>query len=584
MSSSISQPNLVKNPLTSALNSKINPSPLGVPKISNIGSSLSINPKTTTASSTPSYYQQSMIDANKPYNPTFTGPGSGLSNGVVGALGNVGNFFNNLVTGKSGGYNGGISTSVPSTPTVGPSTSKGTLQGFGTQTGGKTQSNTGSLTNLSNGGVTAGGGSYAGPASSNPNGIPTSSASTTTPVQNQGFGTSTGGINSGNSAPTQVQATPTISTTPNYAAGQGYATGGAPQTTQQTDPSQTYGTGLNTQINYANGPGNSAVNTSVSGLQGQASNTPQSQAQGYLQGVAQNGTPAVNQANQALSSFTQGGGKLLNEIQSDPGLAAAVSSGIAGNVGQQLGTTQGALAQQVQNALSGQSNQIGAAENAGGLANTNQSNQITAGSNAGTTAQNQQSEQIGAAGNATGQASPVTQFGVLTNPTNGQPIGGGTPQSAAFYGGQIQNSVAQGTTYSNNDATLQALNGQDGKSGMVGSFNQALQSAGTNTNTLNLSNALNQGLSANTSGVYAGLQNNFQNILAQYAKILGTQKVNSLLTSSQSGTIGQFLNNLTAQAQGIQSGLKGAGTGQTQNTSQTSGSNGNPSGGSLYSF
>jgi hypothetical protein len=591
------QSNLVKNPLTSALNSKINPSPLSAPKMSNIGSSLSINPLGPPAPSQNQISQDTFNTQNREIGNYFNSPpssGSVLSSntspGFFGALGNgfntikniagdVGNFAHNFAYGTTGGYNN--NAGAPSTPA-----STGTVQGAnnGTKSNG--------TTSLPNGGVTAGGGSYAGPASSNPNGIPAASTSTPAPVQNLGYGNSTpnaavvGGGTQGaqnyTSAAQQNTAninngTPAPNATPNvvYAGNNQftYGAGGSPVQTQ-TDPSQTYGTGLNTQINYANGPGNSNVNTAVSGLQGQASNTPQSQAQGYLQGVAQNGTPAVNQANQALSSFTQGGGKLLNEIQSDPGLASAVSSGIAGNVAQQLGTTQGALATQAQNALTGQSNQIGAAENAGGLANTNQSNQITAGTSAGTTAQNQQSEQIGAAGTATGQAAPQGGVNYYSSPTNPNSVIGATGGTgnnitdALQRAGQYSATQSGANTYYTND---QQISGAQNQADSIGGL---ITNSGLNPLTLNLGNAGIQTLQNQMSNSdYATLQAGLSSIESTIKSITG-QSVDLAQLASQNGqSLQTTISNQLALARKANAGNLTSNSGGSNSSSNSSPSN-----------
>jgi hypothetical protein len=586
MASTISQSNLA--PIKSAaIKNQISPSPLSTPKstanyTSMLGTSTIGNP-TRTQSAPLSWAQTETNQANQPMGTGLGAPSGSpaIGPGIKGALGglgqaagNIGHFFNNLYTGASGGYNGTASTPSPGTspvPTNSPST--GTIQGAntGTTSGGATQP-------LPNGGVTAGGGSYAGPASSNPNGIPASSTSTPAPVQNQGFGTSTGGINSGSSAPAQGSSAPTISATPNYAAGQGYAAGGAPV---QTNPANTYGTGLNTQINYANGSGNSAVNTSVGGLQGQASNTPQSQAQGYLQGVAQNGTPAVDNANQALSNFTSGAGNLLNEMQSDPSLTAGISSGITANVANALTTNRQALSTQAQNALTGQSNQIGAAENAGGLANTNQSNQITAGSNAGTTAQNQQSAQIGAAGNATGQAAPVSGATFFGSPTNSGSVvgsngGSSNPVSASLIntniasGQQLQSDLntigSQLPAFTSNMNYLTSLGSQGGINSSSPILTQLQQKFGTSVG------------GANSPQVQSFLTQ-LQSVQSQYQQMTGDSSftIPTTVTGSQLQALQQQMN---ANIQNVKAGK------QAQLDKLTSGSNttgGNSNNGSSVS-
>jgi len=209
MASSISQPNLVKNPLTSALNSKINPNPLPAPKIgSNVGFG-STQTSTPSTNNPPAYNPNpnAQPNGNAPIGAGPTGPGlkgalGGLWDTGANITGGLGNFYNNVMNGTSGGYNNSGSTQLtgsqsaqnkflginsPSTTST-PPASTGTTSNNGTIQGSNGSSNT-------------------------PAPIPTAQPTPTpTPVQNQGYGTSAGGINSGGS---QAQ----TAATNNFAAG-----------------------------------------------------------------------------------------------------------------------------------------------------------------------------------------------------------------------------------------------------------------------------------------------------------------------------------------------------------------------------
>lgn len=174
-------------------------------------------------------------------------------------------------------------------------------------------------------------------------------------------------------------------------------------------------------------------------------------------------------------------------------------------------------------------------------------------------------------GSLAGTVSPVTQFGVLTDPRTGLPVNGGSAQSTAFSGGQTQNAVAQGTTYANNKATLNAINAPN--TGMVDTFNSALKSSGLNTNDTTILNALGNAFNGLTATQYPTLQSGFNNIVGQYAKILGPQKFNSLLQSAKGSTINDFFNILNNEANAVQNSLYSTGTGTNTNPTPSTQSN-----------
>ena len=420
-------------------------------QVSKIGSGLSM-----TAPTSPSYTPPTGTSPLLTAAAGFFGIGSGNTGGVGNILANQGQsssptkpFFNVPQTNSTTGTTGNTSTN-----------------NSGTQT---------SLTSLPNGGQTTAQGGYAGSPSTNPN---FTASTPTPPVVNQGYGNSVGGINSGGAGVTQAPGGTTA--TPDYAAGQGY-TGAAPQ--------GVYGQAI---ANLGNTQTPAVTNQATSNLNSQATGANPAQTNiNTLTDTGLYGTPAVNQANQNLSNFQQGGGKLLNEIQSDSGLAAGVSSGIAAGVGQQLGTTEQALSTAAQNALTGQGQQISSANAAGGQQLTGQQQQITAANNAGNIANTAQSNQITGQYNAGSLTNPaslnvqVPYSNQYISSLNGQPVGGGAagtlPSSAQSFVNSLAQQVQSGAmTRSDAESRLTAY-GQPGL--------QALNSAlGSNFNT-NASNA-----------------------------------------------------------------------------------------------
>ena len=315
-------------------------------------------------------------------------------------------------------------------------------------------------------------------------------------------------------------------------------------------------------------------------LSQQATNTtPAASSIGGLQGIAQNQTPAVTNAQNQYNQFAQSSPALLADVRNNPNVAAEISTGRGAQLGQILSGEQQALAQNVTNALAGQGQQITAGSQAGTLGLAGQQQQLGAGEAAANLGLTQQGQQIGALGGAAGASAPVTgPGGVLYQPQSVGPVpqGGNT----TFSGGQAGAQVDQGKQYQSNDATLQTVEGQNGNGGMVGDFNSALKQSGLNTGDINVLNSFLQALSSNSSGQYPALQTQFNNVLAQYAKILGPQQISTLLASSKGQTLSQFFNTLSGQAEQVQKGLKGAGT---SSPSSAGTSQGNTMFGSFFS-
>lgn len=163
---------------------------------------------------------------------------------------------------------------------------------------------------------------------------------------------------------------------------------------------------------------------------------------------------------------------------------------------------------------------------------------------------------------------------------------GGNAGSAAFQGGSIGQQENMGQTYTNNKATLDAINAPN--TGMVDQFNSLMKENGLNQSDTTVLNALANSFNGLGPTTYPALQSGFNNIVAQYAKILGTQKFNSLLQSAKGSTINQFFDMLKNQADAVQNSIYNTGTGQTQNnetSQQTSNqsSNQSPMFGSFFS-
>ncbi len=326
-----------------------------------------------------------------------------------------------------------------------------------------------------------------------------------------------------------------------------------------------YGTVVGQLANQQGSPYNQATGGAINNLFQQSQNNPASGAQGLLQGIAEKGTPQVDQMTKNIKGLQQ----TQTEIANNPNLASEVASGRGQALTGQINAAQTGLS----NALQQQGQQINAAGNAGQLGLTSQSQQIGAAQGAGSLAQTGQGQSQSALGAAAGYTAPHFNGYVAIDPLSGAAMNPGGASSAAFAGGGIGESERLGAKTQENAATLGALTGSvdgNGQSGMVGDFNSALQKAGTNAQSVNLANALSQGLNANTSGAFAGLQTNFQNILGQYAKVLGAQTVNSLMTSAQNQTIAQFFDSLTNQVKQIQSGNRAGTTNQAAQSTQQS--------------
>lgn len=156
-----------------------------------------------------------------------------------------------------------------------------------------------------------------------------------------------------------------------------------------------------------------------------------------------------------------------------------------------------------------------------------------------------QQKQAGLAG-AAGLSAPVqvNPGNFYVSPTSGKDITGGDIDP--FKGGQRQGMVSQGAQYQSNlpiISTAKALSGN--LSGLI-------QQAGLNSNDLNAANWLQNVYASNTSNpVLPQIQSQFNNIITQYAKVLGVDPgtlITSLTSTSRGQTINDLLANLDQQA------------------------------------
>jgi len=326
-------------------------------------------------------------------------------------------------------------------------------------------------------------------------------------------------------------------------------------------------------IGAGGGPGNPSMYQSWLARQA-TDKTPATQSIQSLQSLGQQPSQQVTQAQQDYNKFAQSA-PYMQAAQFNPNVAADVASGRSALLGQTFGDVLQAKAKAVDNALLGQGQQITANQQAGQLGLTGQAQQIGAGTGAATLGLSQQDQQLQALNQATTGAAPRQQGYVMLDPTTGQPVGGTSGGDAAFQGGQMNTRETQGATFQGNDATLKAINGDQNNPGMIDTFNNSLAQFGLNKNDTTAFNALVNAYNGVTATQYPIIQNAFNNIVAQYAKILGSQKVNSLMTSAKGTTTNDFLKSLNDAANSVQSGLsantaqKGSSVPSSAQTSQS---------------
>lgn len=292
-------------------------------------------------------------------------------------------------------------------------------------------------------------------------------------------------------------------------------------------------------------------------------------AQQNLQNLSQNPTAEVATAEKAYNDFAQQNPYML-AAQFNPNVAADVASGRDALLGQTFAAEQTAKAQQVQNALTGQGQQITAANEAAGNALTGQGQQVTAGNEAGSLGLTGQGQNISALQSAGNLSQPVSQFGVLGTPQSVGPFGsnGG---SAAFQGGFIGGQQAAGQTAAQMSVANTAAKGIEGTIQQYLASNPQLNSSAST-----IANAAQQWLSGKQLGdpTYQTLFNYLNEYISTLAPVLGvggdttnlkTEIAQSFINAKASGqSISQVLQNIGSLADQKLQNIVSAGQGGGQ--------------------
>lgn len=175
--------------------------------------------------------------------------------------------------------------------------------------------------------------------------------------------------------------------------------------------------------------------------------------------------------------------------------------------------------------------------------------------------------------NATNIASklaPVTQFGVLTDPTTGQPISGGSAGAAAFQGGQIQGQQTAGSNYASQRIAHVAA------SGIKDTIKSQLLDPSLNPSEIRAGNLVSQWLSTGlvSDPKYKNLFNSINEYISTLAPILGvggdttnlkTEIAQSFIDSSASASsISQVLDGIDKLATDKLANIASAGQGGGQ--------------------
>lgn len=193
-----------------------------------------------------------------------------------------------------------------------------------------------------------------------------------------------------------------------------------------TQPSSSglYGTIVGSQANT----GQQAINEG---------NTNYENADKNLNNIAVNGTPQVDATNAALLNFKNQNAKTQADIAGDRDYNSGTAAGRGAIIANRYASELPGYIQNVQNALTGQGQQITAGSNllSGGLTSENQG--------------------IGALNNAQGGAAPINEYGAAVSPVTGLPISpAGALSGIATQGGVIAGQQNVGSTYAQNSATL----------------------------------------------------------------------------------------------------------------------------------
>jgi hypothetical protein len=325
--------------------------------------------------------------------------------------------------------------------------------------------------------------------------------------------------------------------------------------------------------------GQSQIQNSTNGLQN-TQNNPQdatSDVQKTLKGISTEQTPAVLKAQQEYNTFAKASPMLLSDVVNNPNVAAEVSVGRGQALGQVLSAEQQALQGNVANALQGQGQQIDAANQAGGLANTAQGQGIQAGTSvlgAGTTQQGQGLSGLGNVGSLT-QRVQVPYGNQYIDPITGQSVTGGASgvdsatQSAIS---NIVNSMNNGSitsyadaekalgAYANNPNAVLALqsalkqsnpnfniSGSNAQAGSLGDLTQQVndlqsKASGIDTNfTLAINTAQAGGVTDTNTPILNKIQQNVQKGLVSNQAVIdyqnSIQQLQTAITELGGGTI-----------------------------------------------
>lgn len=169
-----------------------------------------------------------------------------------------------------------------------------------------------------------------------------------------------------------------------------------------------------------------------------------------------------------------------------------------------------------------------------------------------------QGQRIGALGSAGSLAAnqQISPGNFVVGGVSGQDVTGGGVNP--FSGGQRQASVTQGQDFQKNTASIGA-----GRN-LANQFRTAIaQNPNFNVDSLNISNALDQLIKNQVSDKnYPGIQSTFNNMISQYAQVLGGEaNVLNLIKSANPTSMDALIQSLDSQASAVNDALRTAGTG-----------------------
>lgn len=402
--------------------------------------------------------------------------------------------------------------------------------------------------------------------------------------------------------------TPTGNRTPavaqvSYSGGQNMPAAGSPEYIKAQGMSTQNNTGGNTGTNTGS-TGSVTTSTTPSLWQstvGKTANTtvtPEtSTAISGLQGIAQNQTPQVTEAQNEYNQFAKASPFLLSDVRNNPNVAAEVSVGRGQALGQTLSAEQQALQGNVANALQGEQQQITAGQQAGGLANTGQQN-VLSGQATGISATQPQLGQYGqtyyspqTAGQGGGTiqltGQPANDVSSLVQSVLNNNIDYNTAYSqlSGAYGGPVANQLLQQIKAQNpnfnptaQSATTQAVAGQNASQGSqyqglatqlgtnVATISaqaplliDAIKSAGLNTaGNSTLNQLMSSGLAQTNPGAVTAVQTYTQEINTAIQQLIGRGGITPTDIGLQAGNL-DISNIPISQLQSVLDNLEKAG-------------------------